>query len=145
MSVLLPIIYSFGNEGGKTMKEKHLLFRLTKKDFIVEPFKGSGAGGQHRNKTMSCSRIRHPNSGAVAEASEQRYFHQNKKTAFERLLKKSEFQKWHRIMCAKALGSYIDPEEWVEKQMNRLKFEVKIDGKWTEIKPEDIKYEDLED
>ncbi len=49
------------------MKNKELLFSLSKAkgDFIVQPFKGSGKGGQKRNKTMSACRIIHPESGAL--------------------------------------------------------------------------------
>jgi protein subunit release factor B len=124
------------------MKEKELLFRLTKKDFIVEPFKGSGPGGQNKNKVMSCCRIYHPASGAVAQATEQRDFHQNKKVAFQRLVEKPEFKKWHKIEVSKALGNYIDAEKWVDEQFDshaNFKYEVSIDGKWVEIKPEEMK------
>lgn len=72
---------------------KQLLFRMTKKDFEVEPFRASGNGGQNRNKVMSCCRIYHRASGAIAEAKEQRDFHQNKKVAFQRLVEKPEFKK----------------------------------------------------
>jgi protein subunit release factor A len=96
---------------------KELLFRLSKKDFIVEPFKGSGNGGQNRNKVMSCCRIYHPESGAVAEAKEQRDFHQNKKVAFKRLVETKEFKLWHRIKCAKMMGQAIDIETWISDQM----------------------------
>lgn len=130
--------------------ERQLLFKLSKKDFEVEPFKGSGNGGQNRNKVMSCCRIRHPASGAVAEGKEQRDFPQNKKAAFKRLVEKPEFLKWHKIQCAKALGTYIDTEKWVDGQMDLrdLRFEVQVDGKWTKVDPDDIKdleYNDLED
>lgn len=120
--------------------EKKLLFRLTKKDFIVEPFKGSGNGGQNRNKVMSCCRIKHPASGAVAEGKEQRDFPQNKKAAFKRLIEKPEFKKWHKIQCAKALGIAIDANKWVEEQMNlnNIRFEIRIDGKWTKVNLDDI-------
>jgi len=47
------------------MSKKELLFSLTKKDFKVETFRGSGAGGQHRNKTDSAVRIKHPASGRL--------------------------------------------------------------------------------
>mgnify|MGYP001089883609 CR=1 FL=1 len=115
--------------------KKQLLFRLTKKDFIVQPFKASGNGGQKRNKTMSACRIIHPASGAVAEAKEERSFFQNRANAFKRLVEKPEFKKWHKIQCAKALGRYIDIDQWVEKQMDikNLKFEIQIDGKWVEV------------
>lgn len=130
--------------------ERQLLFKLTKKDFEVEPFKGSGKGGQNRNKVMSCCRIRHPASGAVAEGKEQRDFPQNKKAAFKRLVEKPEFLKWHKIQCAKMLGTYIDTEKWVNEQMDfkNLRFEIQVNGRWTKVDPNDIKdlkYDDLED
>jgi hypothetical protein len=132
------------------MSEKQLLFRLSKKDFIVEPFRGSGNGGQNRNKVSSCCRIYHPASGAVAEGKEQRDFPQNKKVAFKRLIEKPEFKKWHKIQCAKALGTYVDTEVWVDEQMDlkNLKIEIQVDGKWVKVDPADIKdidYDELED
>lgn len=112
-----------------------LLFSLTKKDFIVEPFIGSGKGGMNRNKVMSCCRIYHPASGAVAEGKERRDFSQNKKAAFERLIEKPEFKKWHKIQCSKALGTYIDIDKWIEETMKEenLKYEIKANGKWIEV------------
>jgi hypothetical protein len=130
---------------------KELLFSLNKKDFIVEPFRGSGNGGQHRNKTMSCCRIKHPASGAVAEGKEERSFEQNKKNAFKRLVEKPEFQKWFKFMCAKALGMVISAEQWVEEQIqeHKLKVEIKVDGKWTEVKMShfdiNLEWDDLKD
>lgn len=129
------------------MKNKQLLFSLSKKDFKLEFFRGSGNGGQNRNKVETGVRIYHPDSGAVAQSCEQRTQYQNKKTAFERLVKTPEFQKWHKIQCAKALGYTIDTDEWVNRQMDvkNMKFEIQVNGKWTEVKPENINYDDLED
>jgi hypothetical protein len=127
--------------------KKELLFSLTKKDFIVEPFIDSGNGGQKRNKTMSCCRIKHPASGAVCEGKKERSFEQNKKDAFKRLVEKPEFQKWFKIQCAKAMGVWEDTEKWVENTMkkNNLKIEVVKDGKWTEVNFEEINYDELDD
>jgi hypothetical protein len=94
---------------------------------------------------MSACRIIHPASGARAEAAEQRSFFQNKKVAFERLTEKEEFKHWHKLMCAKCLGKFINISEEVDKAMDErnLKVEVMVDGKWTEIKMQDVSYEEV--
>ena len=61
---------------------------VTKADLLIVPYRGSGPGGQHRNKTMSCCRITHTPTGIVAHAEEQRHYPQNKKVAFKRLVEK---------------------------------------------------------
>jgi len=131
----------------KQQKNKQLLFRLTKKDFELEFFCAGGNGGQNVNKVATACRIRHPASGAIAKAQEHRTQLANKKTAFERLVRTEEFQKWHKIQCCKAMGNWIDIKDYVERTMkdSNLKLETQVDGKWVEVKPEDIKYEELED
>lgn len=117
------------------MSKKQLLYSLNKKDFKLEFFRSGGKGGQHQNKVSTGVRIRHPASGAVAECRETRSQHQNKKIAFERLIKTPEFQKWHNIQCARALGLAMDTEKWVEEQIDpkNLRVEIKKDGRWIEI------------
>lgn len=116
--------------------EKQLLFSLSKAkgDFVVQPFKGSGKGGQKRNKTMSCCRIIHPKSGAVSECQEERSYEQNKKRAFRRLIEGEAFQKWHKIETAKSLGKLanIDDEVNEAMQVKNLKIEMMTDGKWVD-------------
>lgn len=108
------------------------LFSLSKAkgDFIVQPFKGSGKGGQKRNKTMSGCRIIHKESGTVSECQEERSYEQNKKKAFDRLLKKDSFKQWHKLEVAKAMGYIADVESQVDRQMQDIKIEVCVDGKW---------------
>ena len=65
------------------MKELH----LTKKDFKLEWYSGSGAGGQHRNKHQNCCRITHIETGLKAQGTESRERVTNQRVAFERLAK----------------------------------------------------------
>ena len=61
---------------------------LTKKDFIIEWFSGTGAGGQHRNKHQNCCRIKHIESGLVGSGQDARDRITNQRNAFNRLAKK---------------------------------------------------------
>lgn len=118
---------------------KELLFSLSKEngDFIVEPYKGSGKGGQHRNKTMSGCRIKHPASGAVAECCSERSFYQNRRSAFHKLIESDTFRRWFKYECAKRSGSIADAEEYAEKEISNpdhIKIEIQDQGKWKEVK-----------
>lgn len=61
---------------------------LRRKDFRLEWFSGSGAGGQHRNKHENCCRIIHKDTGisALGTASKSRVT--NQKVAFTHLAAK---------------------------------------------------------
>lgn len=116
---------------------KELIFSLSKDngDFIVQPFKGSGNGGQKRNKTMSACRIIHKDSNTISECQEERSFEQNKKKAFKRLLEKESFVVWFKLEKLKRLGYLADIENQVQKDMadKNLKVEIKINGRWVEL------------
>ncbi len=58
-----------------------------KKDFRIEWYSGSGAGGQHRNKHQNCCRITHIESGLRAQGTESRERSSNQRRAFWRLAK----------------------------------------------------------
>ena len=117
-------------------QEKELLFSLSKAngDFVVEAYKGSGKGGQHRNKTMSGIRIKHPASGAIGQSCEERSQSQNKKIAFRRLINSDVFQSWYKHECAVRMGAIGDAEAYAEREINNpahLKVEMKNEqGKW---------------
>lgn len=64
------------------MKEIH----LTKNDFKLEWYSGSGAGGQHRNKHQNCCRITHIETGLKAQGTESRDRVTNQRVAFKRLI-----------------------------------------------------------
>jgi protein subunit release factor A len=60
---------------------------FTKKDFKVDWFSGTGAGGQHRNKHMNCCRITHIETGITTTGQTQRDRPSNQKDAFTKLVK----------------------------------------------------------
>ncbi len=115
------------------MSDKKLFFSLSKSngDFVVTPYRGSGKGGQKRNKTFSGCRITHAVTGLFVECEEERSFETNKKRAFERLCNKPEFQKWLKFETAKRAGKFNDIDNIVEKEMRNIRVDVKDDtGKW---------------
>lgn len=73
---------------------RELAFSVTLDDCVVETKRGSGKGGQNRNKRDTAVRIVHPPSGAVGESQEERSQLQNKKTAFVRMVNTPAFRSW---------------------------------------------------
>ena len=120
------------------MVENIPVIHLTKKDFELEFYRGTGNGGQNRNKVSSCCRIRHPASGAVATCEEQRDQIQNRRVAFTRLTEQLKFKMWLTREHYTKLGQMLSEEQIkakVEEQMDakNLKIEIKEDGKWKEV------------
>jgi len=58
---------------------------LDKNDVTMSFFKGSGAGGQHRNKVETGVRLVHLPTGIVVESVSERSQHHNRDLAWERL------------------------------------------------------------
>lgn len=63
------------------MEELH----LTKNDFEIQWFSGTGGGGQHRNKHQNCCRIIHKETGLKAQSTEHKDRPSNQRDAFNRL------------------------------------------------------------
>ena len=110
------------------MGEKVLSVTLA--DCDVETKRGSGKGGQNRNKRDTAVRIVHRASGAVGESQEERSQPQNKRTAFRRMAETPRFQIW--------LKRQLGREELIKAQVERdmwpvnIKTEVQEAGRWTE-------------
>jgi protein subunit release factor B len=67
---------------------------LTRKDLDISYFKGSGDGGQKKQKTASGVQIIHRETGAIGRASDTRSQLQNKKLAFKRLVESPKMKVW---------------------------------------------------
>jgi len=61
------------------------MIHLTKKDFRIEWYSGTGAGGQHRNKHQNCCRITHIETGMTAVGTAARERITNQRDAFTEL------------------------------------------------------------
>lgn len=111
---------------------KELLFTVTLKDCRVDYFRGSGKGGQKRNKTSSGCRVVHEPSGAVGQSDETRSQHQNKRIAFRKMAETKEFIAWHKMEIARRMGRLQQIEDRVDEMMRdaNLNVEVFRDGKW---------------
>lgn len=123
---------------------KELLFSVTAADCEWDYMRGTGPGGQKRNKTESKVRCTHRASGAVGESDQTRSQHENKRIAFRKMSETREFRVWHRIECARRMGEKISVEEAVDRMMAdaNLKVEGKKDQRWVPI--EEAPFEEKE-
>lgn len=64
---------------------RELLNRWTRKDFEITWFRGTGGGGQHRNKHPNCVRIKHIESGLMTTGQAERSRSQNFSAAFQKM------------------------------------------------------------
>ena len=111
---------------------RELFFSVTAKDCEWNYTKGTGAGGQKRNKTSSAVHCLHPPSGARGYSESSRSQHDNKQDAFLKMTQTKEFKDWIHMEGLKMSGRLAQIESEVERQMqpSKLKIEVKEDGAW---------------
>lgn len=117
----------------KDGNEKRLLFTVTAADCEWSYTKGTGAGGQKRNKTSSAVHCTHKASGAHGYCEESRSQLDNKRTAFERMANTPEFKRWHEHEVMKRMGTLAQIDRTVEQELKRIKVEIRVDDKWTEV------------
>ena len=99
---------------------------LTKKDFKLEWYSGSGAGGQHRNKHQNCCRITHIESGLQENGTESKSRVTNQKKAFDKLAYK--VIEWYRknqssenFINDEVIRNYNEPRNEVHDKSSNLK------------------------
>ena len=117
------------------MRKPDLLFSISKKDFKIEFFSGTGKGGQYRNKHQNCVRLHHPDSGVLVTGQSHRERQANLREAFNNLIQNPKFKVWHNRKIQEVLsGEKL--EQTVLKMMSpeNLKIEVVENGKWVAAK-----------
>lgn len=113
--------------------KKELLFSVTKEDCNWSYTKGTGAGGQKRNKTSSAVHCTHKASGAKGYSESSRSQLENKRDAFLKMIETKTFKEWHRMEVMLRTGKLIAIEKQVENEMKKVKVEMKSDeGLWQE-------------
>lgn len=112
---------------------KELLFSVTASDCDWSYTRGTGAGGQKKNKTNSAVHCTHRESGAHGYAEDTRSQDQNRKLAFTRMAKTDIFKSWHKLETMRRNGQLLQIENEVAKQMRNIRVEIKQEGKWTEV------------
>lgn len=107
------------------MKKKTKMFSVTASDCRWIAKRGSGKGGQKRNKTSNAIQCFHDPSGAMGEAEDGREQSDNKRIAFERMANSKEFQSWLKLKIAAGLDQ-VDIEESSE-QGNKYTRKLRMD------------------
>lgn len=118
--------------------EKEPLFSVTAQDCEWSYTKGTGAGGQKRNKTSSAVHCTHRASGAHGYSEASRSQLDNRKDAFEKMASTDKFKQWLRLEYMRRTGELLAIESAVERELMKVKTEIKIDGKWTEVKVDQL-------
>ena len=114
------------------------LFSITAKDCEWSYTKGTGAGGQKRNKTSSAVHCTHKASGAHGYSESSRSQLDNRRDAFVKMTETDKFKQWVRLEYMRRTGELMEIERRVEQELTKVKTEVKIDGKWTEVNPQQL-------
>ena len=117
---------------------KELLFSITANDCEWSYTRGTGKGGQKKNKTSSAVHCMHRPSGAHGYSEASRSQRENKEDAFRKMAETKEFQNWMRLETARRSGKLIEIEENVKREMKRITVEVKDEeGRWTKVDKDD--------
>lgn len=115
-------------------KKSDLILSFNKKDFRFDCFRGSGKGGQKRNKTSSYVRCTHEPSRVSAVGQEGRSQYKNKQIAFRKVAESKQFKNWLKIFLSKT--NYKTVKSVVDEQMDRKNIIIEVfdssKGKWVE-------------
>ena len=123
-----------------TPDHRELLFRVTASDCEWQFLRGSGPGGQNRNKSSTAVRCVHRAIGAMGYAEDSRSQWDNRRAAFARMADSNTFRAWLRLEAARRTGALLDAEAAAERAMapHLLRVDCKDEnGRWVTVLSED--------
>ena len=116
-------------------RKRELLFSVTSKDCEWSYTRGSGNGGQKKNKTSSAVHCMHRPSGAHGYSEASRSQHDNKRDAFVKMAESEQFRVWNRMEAMRRMGVLDEIDRVVARELAlNTKIEVRVDGVWREVK-----------
>lgn len=109
---------------------KEILFSVGASDCEWSYTRGTGNGGQKKNKTNSAVHCMHRPSGAHGYSESSRSQADNKRDAFVKMVNTKEFKEWHRLEYMRRTGEMAKIDEYVSNEMKKIKVEIKQNGPW---------------
>jgi protein subunit release factor B len=106
------------------MKKK--LFSVTTADLREERYRGSGAGGQNRNKRDTGVRFTHEPSGAVGESEAQRSQLQNRQEAFRKMAGSARSIMWAKAQGQARIEGHASLDRKVDEMMDERNMRVEL-------------------
>ena len=114
---------------------------VRREDFEISFYRGSGPGGQHRNKTDSACRMKHLPTGNVTQSEEHKKQGQNKKAAFKRMtdilvpLMRAAAQPQVEAGSTERVRTYHEPDQRVKDHRSGKTYRYKdiLEGKLDEM------------
>jgi len=107
-------------------------FKVTKKDFELTWFNGSGGGGQHKNKHANCARLKHKETGVITIGQDHKERPRNQKDALKRMSEHPKFLHWCELKLRETEdGQTIEQKVEESMVLENLIIQTKDDeGKW---------------
>lgn len=117
---------------------KEILFTVTANDCDWSYTRGTGSGGQKKNKTSSAVHCMHRPSGAHGYSEASRSQADNRRDAFRKMAETKEFTTWHLSEAARRMGTLNTIEENIKREMRNVNVEVKDEkGRWIKVDKDD--------
>lgn len=145
MGLLDHLRYGRPIQSDDELMSKKLLFSVTKDDCEWSYTRGTGSGGQKKNKTNSACHCTHRASGAHGYAEDSRSQQENRKTAFERMAATKTFQEWLKLESMRRSGAQAAMEDEVQRQLKKVRIDVKDEhGRWVQVDKDAVLPDELD-